>query len=318
MEHCGLPPHTALSPSLTASSHRRTASALEWSTLRSELLWVYEGPVAEPSLSVESDHRHGYWVWLLRRGGVHVRMGGDSCAAHAGQWLVSPRRVVEQRFTPDAVILSVHFRCQWPDGEDFFHGREGIIFESSQFPDLERSATSLKRVIHRHFPDVRVQYLQQTIEFPVFIQFQQRFLQWLAEFYHVMLAQNQSLVHVGEGDERVWRAVRILRECALNQPFPAEHLQRETSLGRAHLDRIFSETLGLSTRDYWQQLRQEYALQGLSTRTLSIKEIGYHLGFKQPCHFTIWFSRRLGLSPQEYRTRAAESPHIVADLIPRS
>lgn len=314
MLYCGPPPPAANS---RCADSRQTASALEWSTLRSELLWVYEGPVAEPSLVAESDHRHGYWVWLLREGSVRVRMGQESCTAHAGQWLISPKRVVEQHFTRDAVILSVHFRCHWPDGEDFFNGRDGLIFESSRFPDLERSATSLNRVIHQHFPDVRVQYLQQRIEYPVFIQFQQRFLQWLVEFYQVMLANNKSLVHVGEGDERVWRAVRILRDGGLSQPFPSEQLQRETLLGRAQLDRLFGETLGLTTREYWQQLRQEYALQSLSTRTLSIKEIGYHLGFKQPCHFTIWFSRRLGLSPQEYRARAAESPHIVADLIPR-
>lgn len=316
MIHCG--PAPALPAKDTGQARRPVASTLEWSTLRSELLWVYEGSVAAPSLSVESDHRHGYWVWLLRRGSVCVRMGNETCIARAGQWLVSPRRVVEQQFTSDAVILSVHFRCQWPDGEDFFHEREGVVFPAARYPTLEKSAMNLKDLVHRHLPDVHVQYLRQTIEFPVFIQLQQGFLQWLLEFYGVMVAQNRSLMHVGEGDERIWRAVRVLRECALNQPFPSEQLQSETLLGRAQLDRLFIETLGVTTRDYWQQLRQEHAVQNLGTRTLSIKEIGYQLGFKQPCHFTIWFSRRLGISPQGYRTMATESPHNVSDLIPRS
>jgi AraC-like DNA-binding protein len=41
--------------------------------------------------------------------------------------------------------------------------------------------------------------------------------------------------------------------------------------------------------------------------SLSIKEIGYRLGFKQASHFTKWFTRRVGMTPKTYRERGSKS-----------
>jgi AraC-like DNA-binding protein len=235
-------------------------------------------------------------------------MGRRKWSAGAGQWLVSPHGSTVQSFSPDARILSIHFRCEWPTGENLFEENDALIFNAEDFPILERSGSRLERLVNRHFPGVRVEYLQQETNYPVFLKVQQRFLQWLIDFFEVMTEQKRTLSRGGSGDERLWRAAEYLHTAPLDGPFPSDQLQRETSLGRAQLDRLFWKEFGTTTREYWDKLRQESAIASLESSSMSIKEIAYHLGFKQPSHFTKWFSRRVGITPQQCRANAADEP----------
>lgn len=293
-----------------------TTSTLRWGSLRTELYWAYDGIVEERSLNVISDHRRGYWIWLLRDGDVRLTVEKQKLHAKKGQWLVSPHGMVEQQFAPNSHILSVHFRCEWSTGEDLFVEKEGIVFGSARFPRLERSARQLARLVYRHYPGVRLDLLQQTTEYPIFLRVQQRFIQWLIDFYETMIALNQTLFRGGEGDERIWRAAELLDLTPLDAEFPLAQLQRETSLGRAQLDRLFWHEYGVTTREYWEKLREKAAITSVESTTMSIKEIGYRLGFKQPSHFTKWFARRVGLNPQDFRERFANSPQFRLEQLP--
>ncbi len=278
-----------------------------WASLRTELLWIYEGPIAARSTKEVVDHRSGYWVWLLRRGKVKIEMEGKTWEAKAGQWIVSPQGVTVQEFSADARILSVRFRCQWPTGENLFGGRDAVVWNARQFPRLEKSAQSLSRLVHRHFPKVRLDLTAQAIDYPVFLRFEQRFRQWLIDFHEAMVQTNRSLAHSGVTDERLTKAARLMHESPLGDPFPAMQLQRETGLGRAHLDRLYWKEFGITTREYWDRLRQDVATRKLESTSLSIKEIGYELGFKQASHFTKWFCGRLEKTPKAFREQTPTS-----------
>jgi AraC-like DNA-binding protein len=260
---------------------------------------------------MSADHRQGYWVWLLREGRVQVEMEGKIWRAKAGQWIVSPQGVMSQKFSPDARLLSVHFRCQWPTGENLFAGRDGLVLDAREFPRLERSASALRRLVHRHLPHVRINFSAQTTDYPVFLRFQQLFQQWLIDFTDALTRKKKFLTQVGEGDERVLRAVQFLHEAPLDGAFPVTDLQKETGLGRAHLDRLYWKEFGLTTRVYWDHLREDSAARNLETTMLSIKEIGYRLGFKQASHFTKWFRQRRGVSPKEFRQQAIRNLAVV-------
>ena len=272
-----------------------------WASLRSELLWIYEGPRAAGAAKELADHRVGYWVWLLRRGSVRLEMDGKIWEATAGQWALSPQGSTIQDFSKDARILSVHFRCQWPTGDNLFSGQSGEVWNARDFPRLERSASALSRLVHRHFPKVRLDLTEKEIDYSVFLRFEQRFQQWLIDFHHAMTSAGRSLAHAGLGDERMLRAARYMHDSPLGEPFPAERLQHETGLGRAHLDRLYWKEFGVTTREYWEILRQEVAMRNLESTSLSVKEIGFELGFKQASHFTKWFFHRVGKTPKAYR-----------------
>ena len=276
-----------------------------WASLRTELLWIYEGPIAAGSMRELQDHSHGYWVWLIRKGSASLEMGKRVWKAEAGQWIVSPQGHTVQEFSPDVRILSVHFRCQWPTGENLFAGKDAVVWNAKQFPRLEKSARALSQLVHRHFPRVRLDLTEQQIDYPVFLKFQQRFFQWLTDFHGAMTQMGRSLAHAGTSDERLMKAAQTLHEAPLGEPFPAVQLQRETGLGRAHLDRLYWKEFGVTTREYWERLRQDVATRKLESTGLSIKEIGYELGFKQASHFTKWFFNRLGKTPKAFREEGA-------------
>lgn len=276
----------------------------QWSSLHSELLWTYDGIVAPQSRIGLNDHRFGYWVWLLRQGSVQLTMGRRVMKAQAGHWIVSPHGMVKQEFSANARILSVHFKCQWPTGENLFSGADGLIVEARQFPRLERSGSALQRLVQRHFPGVRQRLLLQSAEYSRFLRFQQLFQQWLIEFSHAMTQKGFLFAHIGECDSRLLRAAQCFHETPLDSPFPEKQLKAHTGLSRIHLDRLYWKQFGVTTREYWDNLREQSAKRYLETTLLSIKEVGYMLGFKQASHFSKWFHNRTKLTPKTHRDKS--------------
>lgn len=280
------------------------SSLFRWASLRSQLLWVWDGQVAPESRTHYSDHSTGYWVWLLKAGTVRVQLGETSWEARAGQWIVSPQGRTTQEFSEDARILSVHFLCQWATGENLFLGTDAIVWEAENFPGLERTACELNRLVHRHLPKIRMELMEQAIDYPFFLRIEERFLHWLGEFHKAMIKSGRGFSQRGSCDDRLSRAERCLRESPMTEPFPDKQLQAETALGRAHLDRLFWKEFGGTTREYWEKLRENAATRMLEASSYTMKEITYELGFKQPSHFTKWFRRRFKSTPKAFREQS--------------
>jgi AraC-like DNA-binding protein len=282
-------------------------SVHRWASVHSELLWIYDGPFASNITNQETDHRAGYWVWLLRKGRVRVRMGKQVWEAQEGQWIICPQGIATQEFSPDARILSVHFLCEWPTGENLFLEPQARVFEAAHFPDLLRAGTALCRLVHRHFPKVTIDFTLQDVDYEVFLRFQELFCAWLIEFRRTWKSLGRKLIHAEEGNDRLRKAIRFLNDSPLDGDFPHARLQKETGLCGASLSRLFLREYKVTARKYWEMLREKSAMRLLQSDSLAIKEISFRLGFKQASHFTKWFSRRVGVAPHLYRKRGSQN-----------
>lgn len=278
----------------------------EWSTIRTELLWAYSGSVNPTDQAIRVNHNYGYWLWHIVKGEVEVRVDEEVKRAQAGEWLFCPTGETEQRFSSDAEILSLHFLCNWPTGENLFSSLAGLVFRADGYPQFTRAAKSLQRVVHKNFPGVRVVLFKQITELETFIELQQLFFKMLLEFTKILKAHGAQPAYAGSMDHRIGLAIRCLNEAPLSQPFPRKRLLQETGLSRVHLDRILSNQLGVTTKEYWEMLRKESASYQLESTEQSAKEIGYNLGFKQPSHFTTWFKNKQGMTPQEFRKNTSK------------
>jgi AraC-like DNA-binding protein len=280
----------------------------EWACVHAELEWIYDQEVAPQYRDWTSrGQRRGYWAWYVRSGQARVVTGdGVVSQAEAGMWLFPPNEPLRQVFAPGTRILSVHFACQWPSGENMLAEGGGLVVSGARFPQLLRRAEQLERVVRRHFPEPDTRYYSRFADYEHFLEFQALFLRWLAVWLKARKVLGAQAGRMAGGDDRVLRAVRTLNNAALNAGFPKADLESETGLGEAHLGRLFFAEYAVSPRKYWEHRRLRHARASLETSSAPVKEIAYSLGFRSDAHFVVWFRDRVGQRPKEYRVMHRE------------
>lgn len=279
----------------------------EWSALRSELVWVYDQPVAAAALIQNNNRRTGHWAWFLRSGSLLFQHASGSYRVRPGQWFLVPSGGARHEFSPGSRLLSLHFLHQWPSGEPFIRNEKGLAFAGSKIPELERRATRLARLAARHFPSASNYKLQsgQVADGRIFLRLQTYFHAWLESWLDANLRNGISWSRLRSGDDRLLETVRSLNRAPLDQPFPRGEILRASRLGEVHLTRLFLGEFGLSPRKYWDRRRLEFAKHCLESSLMPVKEIAARLGFRSDSHFVVWFRRLTSQRPGAFREKSA-------------
>lgn len=282
-------------------------SAPEWTSLYTELLWIYDGPVA-PAYRRTRPRRNDSGGWrarFLRKGVLDVVTRAHRIKARQGEWMISPPMDAEETFSDDAQVISVHFLCQWPTGEVFFTGSTPCVIRDADCPALLRAALAVLGTARKDRPASPEQFHRQRLPYASFLRRQGCFMRWLQVWCLAMEAQGRVPAHSGgRGDERLARAVRCLNEADLAAGFPRAHLLKEARLSAVQFNVVFHRAYGLTPWKYWERRRLDRARQWLATGDNSVKYIGYELGFKSDAHFVSWFRRLSGKSPGRFREDA--------------
>lgn len=274
----------------------------DWSSLRTELVWIYDHAPLDQSRHGVFDHRDGNWAWFLRKGEVRIASKSGELVARPGQWLFVPHEIHRHDFSDDAVLISVRFQCRWPSGEDLFLQPAGAVLDGARFPALEKTARRLETFVRRHVPAPHQNHLRQLAGLPGFLRLQRLFLEWIEAWSDARLATG-SLLARHAGDERVTRATRLLADTPLADGFPSAALRASAGVSDVQLNRLFQKHLHLTPLQFWERRRLEQARALLETGNLPLKEIAARLGFRGNSHFTVWFQRHAQTSPGRYRTQ---------------
>jgi AraC-like DNA-binding protein len=105
-------------------------------------------------------------------------------------------------------------------------------------------------------------------------------------------------------DPRIRRAISYMHE-HVGETLVMEELASHSNLSRAHFFALFRSCTSLTPALYANVLRMESAIDGLSRAETSAAELSYRLGFSAQSHFTRFFRQHLGITPTEYRRKAA-------------
>ena len=73
---------------------------------------------------------------------------------------------------------------------------------------------------------------------------------------------------------------------------------------RRQLQRVFAELAQSGFREELAAIRMERAAELLRDSRLTVREIAYRVGYRQPAQFAKAFRRHHGLAPAEFRTAA--------------
>jgi len=103
-----------------------------------------------------------------------------------------------------------------------------------------------------------------------------------------------------EGDSRSLREALDYLRSHFSDVVSLDDVAMAAGVSSAHLSRLFRQELQLSFSDYLRSLRMEEAQRLLSEASLSIKEIGYAVGYHDANYFSRVFKRWAGVRPREY------------------
>lgn len=280
----------------------------EWASLQTELLWIYDGTLPPEHRHLRTQTRQsGYWARYVRAGCVKLTTPSGIVEARPGQWMTGPRERGVIDASDDTHLLSIHFLCQWPTGDDFF-GRTGAQkINHVNCPGLLKLAEELERGVRHRYPNAREGYSYEQASYPDFLRHQALFVQWLATWCEVLTTHGCRPAHGGSDDERLTRVVRRLNEAPLADGFPKAVLLAEARLSAGQLDLRFARAFGLSPWRYWERRRLEHAKRRLAQTDAMVKQIAYELGFKSAAHFVAWFRRLSRKTPGQFRKVAPQS-----------
>lgn len=77
-------------------------------------------------------------------------------------------------------------------------------------------------------------------------------------------------------------------------------------LSRTYFSPVFKDVAGMRLQDYLSQARINKAKDLLSDINLTIKQIAYEVGFRDPNHFSRTFKKKTGITPTNWRLKKVE------------
>lgn len=95
-------------------------------------------------------------------------------------------------------------------------------------------------------------------------------------------------------------AVDVMNQRFTDNDLSVSYLAALCGISGVYFRKIFLNSFGVSPKEYMIQKRMDYAKNLLKSGDFSISEIATLCGYTESCHFSREFSKREGISPNQY------------------
>lgn len=109
-----------------------------------------------------------------------------------------------------------------------------------------------------------------------------------------------EIVFSSADEQLLNKAIEIIEQNSKDENFNVERLAEALGIHRVQLSRKFLALTNENISDFIRITRLKKAAKLLVTRKYSISEVCYHVGFKDPAHFTRVFSKQFNITPRKY------------------
>ena len=297
-------------PQVDKTLSRPVLRLADWSSLVIALNWVYQSPVPPDGQGKRSNPDLS--AWLLLQGTVRVRIRSSSVLdAGAGDWVLLPVGERVQTFSQDAVLLSVCWKANWPDGRALFDHGLPVVLPSADFPALREVAQRLLDFSRTHLQDdpLPTWRLRASVRVAAetFLESKRLLLQWQQEVIRA-LAARQVFPSLHElPDERVLLALEHLEYLPLRHAVKMDSVASQVGLSTSQLNRLFARYLGHTPKAHLHQRRISEARHLLQSGDVPVKEVAYQVGFSSQSAFCHWFTQQVGCTPTRFSKQQAAS-----------
>ena len=101
------------------------------------------------------------------------------------------------------------------------------------------------------------------------------------------------------------RAKKYIAENFCNPNISLISVAKHVGMSSAHFSTVFSQTMGRSFINYLTAMRIERAKELLAATDMKLSAIAMEIGYNEPNYFSHVFRKLEGITPKEYRNRAA-------------
>lgn len=299
---------------MTSTSSTQQSKFLDWSRLRTELLWAYEGPPLKPHYHTP-ETKDTVICWFLLDGSAEV--ASRSCGkitVNTGQWLFLPPDKTSHDFSDDAAIISLRVVVHWPDGQPLYNHKQWIVFEHQDYPQLLPAARKMiqqaQRIVRKSSdPQMEMTRLASvSCDLTDYLALEHATIRWVDCYHKIMKMLGIKQTTIEPMDMRVSSCMRYIEQLAPDRKYDEPELAKSHGLSVSQLNRLFIQATGSTIKTYAENLRFNDASKQLITTHIPLKELAYLLGFKQQSHFASWFKKRTGLYPKDYRNEQQTHP----------
>lgn len=92
-----------------------------------------------------------------------------------------------------------------------------------------------------------------------------------------------------------------------NPSLSLNEMAKALSYNAKYISHFFKENMGMGYSEYLRTMRIKYAVTLIDLGLDSIKNVALLSGFNDPLYFSTVFKKQLGITPKEYKLRAASS-----------
>ncbi|WP_348620766.1 helix-turn-helix domain-containing protein [Pedobacter lusitanus] len=119
---------------------------------------------------------------------------------------------------------------------------------------------------------------------------------FLATFQYV-----EKHFSIAEDKDNMIRETIVFMKEKIGCKFKVEDFSVRYKLSVSHFSSMFHRSTGTSPMEYFIQLKIQKTCQLLYTKSITIKEIAFSLGYDDPYYFSRLFKKMMGISPEQYR-----------------
>lgn len=101
-------------------------------------------------------------------------------------------------------------------------------------------------------------------------------------------------------DKLLVKAVEFIEKHLDDPDYDVEELSRDVGLSRMHLHRKMKSMIGQSPGEFIRSFRLTRAAELILQDKITVNEVGYMVGFRNPKHFRESFRKKYGMSPSDY------------------
>lgn len=251
----------------------------------------------------DEPHRHNYYsiIWSFTATGKHIIDFKEYDIVPDHIFFVSPWQVHQVITDPDptgvVILFTPEFLQKNSIKEDFISNLK-LFRSSDETPPLPITMEMSKR-LKQFSEEMRLAFeSEDEMRYDTIGAYLKLFLITCNGHCSLFPQANPQTLEVGRS---LTKSFKLLVEQHFNEWHQVQEYARELNVTPNYLNEVIKSGLNISAKDYIQQRVTLEAKRLLTFTSKSAKEIGFHLGFEDPSHFSKFFKSRTGHSLQTFK-----------------